>query len=387
MTTAKRIASEVREGVIVFDKDTQAFFTNDGNSWEEITNGGGGGTFTKYSVSVADSPYTIPSWDSIVEVHNDTGSIELILPAMDEAGDIGKEIKLWFEHNTANHKVTVKSPNTSGSINYVPSEGAEVAKAEYTANEPSFKRVTMQLMGTNSVYASEASSVYNLLRYLVNFSSTSDYSPYSYLEASAIPADFLTSNADWWFAVKVESPMVNSSNGQVLFARSGYFTAYRGNGTYFMTSGTSGYLQTISPTTIVEAGEWIIYKYDASTTYYTGWVNGVKVLNASSAGVTPPSSAPTAIWFGSEEGTETAPSGYGYPLRDSKISTICIGSGDLSDSDAAQFTSSVFNPSSLTLTGGTITNQWSPAISDVITTDIGSVDLTLFGENISTEKI
>ena len=41
MTTSKRISSQVRAGVIVFDTDIQAFFINNGNSWEEITNGGG----------------------------------------------------------------------------------------------------------------------------------------------------------------------------------------------------------------------------------------------------------------------------------------------------------------------------------------------------------
>lgn len=41
MTTAERLASEVRESIIVFDTDIDAFFTNNGQSWEEITNGGG----------------------------------------------------------------------------------------------------------------------------------------------------------------------------------------------------------------------------------------------------------------------------------------------------------------------------------------------------------
>jgi hypothetical protein len=41
MTTAERIASEMRQGVIVFDTDINSFFINNGLSWEEITNGGG----------------------------------------------------------------------------------------------------------------------------------------------------------------------------------------------------------------------------------------------------------------------------------------------------------------------------------------------------------
>lgn len=342
--------------------------------------------FVKYVVGTADSPYTIPQWDCVIEVHNDTADIEMILPSM-TAGDVGKEIKVWIEHNPANHKVTLKAPTASDEINGITADGADVAKAEFSSNSPNFLRVTAQTLGANECYVDNASSVYNTLRYVAHFSATSDYSPYSYLQLSGIPAGFMTSNADWWFAVKVEQPMTADSDGQVLFGSNNAFVAYRGNGQYFMTHSTGGYLQTVSPTTVVEPGEWIIYQYDSSLSQYTAWINGSKVLDATTSGVTMPSTPPTDIWFGSEEGQASPPSGYGYPLQQCKVSNISIGSGLLSDADASLFVPSVFATDGLPLSGGTLTNQWAPASGDAITTVTGAINLTLVGSNISTEEI
>jgi hypothetical protein len=182
--------------------------------------------------------------------------------------------------------------------------------------------------------------------------------------------------------------MTNDSDGQVLFGSNNFFISYRGNGTYFMTSGTSGYLQTLSPNTIIEAGEYILYQYKTSNDTFSAWVNGAKVLNATTSGVTPPSTAPTDMWFGSEEGQVTATSGYGYPLQQAKISVMGLGTGNLSDADAALFTSTQYNPqANITLAGGgSFLSQWSGGASQM-NTDLGSVNLTAVGSNISFEEI
>ena len=363
-TTINSNASDAETRLGILENDTSSF------SYTEVT--------------VAMSPYTVPSWDGIYGIHNDTGNVEVILPAAG-VGDVGKELEFWIEHNPANHKVTIKASSGSMDINGVSNDGTDVAKAEYSTNAASYSRVKARCVGNNDVYISNASSVYNALRYVAYFSSTSSFSPYSYLQLSDIPTNFMTSNDDWWFAVKVEQPMTNDSDGQVLFGSNNFFTAYRGNGSYFMTSSTSDYLQTVSPTTVVESGGWIIYQYDSATTRYTAWINGEKVLNDSTSGATPPSTPPTEMWFGSETGQSAAPSGYGYPLNTSKISNISIGSGNLSDADAALFTSSTFTVP--TLSSATLTNQWSPANGDVITTVTGSTNLSLVGSNLSTEEI
>lgn len=340
--------------------------------------------FTKVSANVVDSPYTVPSWESVVEIHNDTGDVTIVLPTI-TADDVGKEIKFWIEHNPANHKVEIHAPDTSVEINNITSEGAEVAKASFTESHSTYTRVTAQAMATDEVYISDATSVYNALRYSINLTSTSDFSPFSHLTLSAVPTDFLTSNADWWFAVKMEHHNDVGSDGGALFMSNSFGTGYRGNGTYLMTSGTSSYLQTISPTTLVEDGQWIIYQYDSSTAYYTAWINGVKVLNATSAGVTPPSLAPTEIIFGSEAPNDSrwsAPSGYLYPLQQAGISVIAIGTGNLADSDAALFTNGTFDPSSLSLSSGALTNQWSGGVSG-ITTDVGAINITSEGANVT----
>ena len=343
-------------------------------------------SLTYTSVDVVDSPYSAPSWERIYGIHNDTGNVEVVLPPA-TINDVGKEIEFWVEHNPFNHPVLISANSGAMTINGQAAEGADWAKASIKSTHPSYLRVKARCVNVNKVYISEIDSVYSSLRYNVNFTSASSYSPYSYLQLSAIPTDFLTSNADWWFAVKVEKPMKNSSDGQVLFGSNNAFIAVRGNGTYFQTHSTSGYLQTISPNTIAEKGEWIIYQYDSATTYYTAWVNGIKVLNATSSGVTPPSTAPTNMWFGSEEGQAAAPSGYGYPINTCDISNISLGTGNLSDADAALFTSNTFATDELTLSGGTLTNQWQPAINDAITTATGAIDLVLVGDDISTSEL
>lgn len=324
------------------------------------------------------------SWSTThAHVNNSSNDLTITLPEA-TAADVGKEIKFWIEANPANHKVILTGHSLSSLINKQASEGSDKAKAVISSNKPSHTRITAQCVGVNEIRVTSIDSTYAALRHTVNFDSTSDSSPYSYLQLSAPVANLMTSNADWWFAVKVEQPMTSDSDGQVLFGSNSFFVAYRGNGTYFMTSSTSGYLQTVSPNTIVQAGEWIIYQHDSSANTFDGWVNGVKVLNGTTSGATPPSTAPTNMWIGSESGQAAAPSGYGYPLTQCKISNIACGSGNLSDADAALLTRSVYRVPALT--GATVTNEW---ISDgsSMSNVVGNITLADVGTNISHSEI
>jgi len=176
--------------------------------------------------------------------------------------------------------------------------------------------------------------------------------------------------------------MTADSDGQVLFGSNNFFVSYRGNGTYLMTSGTSGYLQTTN--TIIEAGKWIIYQYDASAGRYTAWINGSKVLDNTTSGATPPSTAPTEMWFGSETGQAAPPSGYGYPLQQCKISCIAAGTGNLSDVDAALFTALQYRVP--TLSSATLTNEWISTGSEMSNVT-GSITMTDVGTNVSHSEI
>ncbi|MGB0881422.1 MAG: hypothetical protein ACPGSO_00605 [Vicingaceae bacterium] len=344
--------------------------------------------FTKYTVDENNTPFTIPKWSAIVELKNGVSDLEVILPAF-TSSNINKEIKFWAEHNTSNHKITVKAPNILGVINGVASSGSEVAKAEYKDDKPNYFRFTAQLIDNNDVNVDQATSVFNLLIYVINVNHANDFTgPYSYLEADSVPLNFATNNASWWIAKKLESPILNDSNIRTMFTTPDYGVGVQGNGQYFGTTDTSGFLQSISPNTIPENGNWIIYQYDHVNDEYTAWINGVKVLDATSSGTTPPSSAPSALIFYSQEPNTgwSSPSGFLYPMRTNvKFSNISLGSGLLSDADAALFTSSVFDCP--TLTGGTLTNQWSFADSDVVTTVTGAIDLTLVGASINTEEL
>ena len=346
--------------------------------------GGGGGTVANYSVAVADSPYTMPEWEAVYEIQNDTGDITLILPAS-TAGTVGNEVNLWIENNTANNKVFLLSSDTSHEVNHVAADGSDVARAEFNSERLNFSRVTAQSMGLNKVYVDNADEVYNARRFVANFSSTVSYAPFNYLELSSVPTDFLTDNNDWWFAVKVETPMASSGGGQVLFGSNNANIGYRGDGAGFGTHGTNGYQMPTSPSTPIQPGEWIIFRNNVSANLYTAWVNGVKVLNATPRGVTMPSAAPTSVWFGSAEGSASKPVGYNFPLSQCKISNISLGSGLISDSDAALFTAETY--SCPTLTGGTLTNQWRFGSLNSAITETGAIDLTLVGPDLSTEEL
>jgi len=68
---------------------------------------------------------------------------------------------------------------------------------------------------------------------------------------------------------------------------------------------------------------------------------------------------------------------------------ISVYSGLFSDSDAAKLTASVFDSSAVgAYSGGvTLTNQWRPAVSNAMTTETGSVNLTLEGTDVVTAEI
>ena len=343
----------------------------------------GGWTFAE----INSTPYTVTGWDTVFGVHNDSANMEIILPDIG-ADDVGKELKFWIEHNPANYKVLFKAYDTSLLINGVGADGAEVAKGEVRSSYPSYLRVSVRAVESNQYYIEAMDSVYNQLRYVVSFDATSGSGPFSYLQFSAIPAGWNWRTQDWFAYMKIEKPMTNDSNGEVMFGSNNFFIAYRGNGTYFMTSGTSGYLQGLSPNTIVEAGEYILYQYKTSNDTFSAWVNGIKVLNATTSGITPPSTAPTEMWIGSEEGQVAAPSGYGYPLQQCKVSVMGLGFGNLSDADAALFTSTQYDPqANITLAGGgTFASQWSAGATQV-NTDLGTTNLSVVGSDISFEEI
>ena len=91
------------------------------------------------------------------------------------------------------------------------------------------------------------------------------------------------------------------------------------------------------------------------------------------------------MWFGSETGQASPPSGYGYPLQTCKISNISIGNGKLTDADASLFTSSQF--SCPTLSSNLMTNQWVATTGNAMQTLDGAIGMTLVGTNLSTAEL
>ena len=158
----------------------------------------------------------------------------------------------------------------------------------------------------------------------------------------------------------------------MLFSTPNFGIAYRGNGTYMMTSGTSGYLMTLSPNRIPQNGYWLVFSYDSTTTRYSCWINGsevFKVINDTTSGVTPPSSIPTRMDFG----RDVTVSAYLYGLMEFSTTCMMVGSGYLTDAQGAEFVYNVQNSDGLTL--ATPTNEWIPGANDFVT-KVGTVNLT-----------
>lgn len=299
------------------------------------------------------TPYVVSSWNTRLLVNNVAEKMVIILPDSD-ADSIGKTIRIWNMHNPANFNIHVYAFDTLTTINGVSADGADVAKVAIKNNRATYEVFTAMSSAVKEV-ACDGDNAFNAERYALDFTytGTNTSSGYDFFELDGIPTGFLTRNTNWWFAVKLEKAMAFSSSGQSLFCSDGYGIAIRSSGDYFMTTSTSGYLITISPNTVAQAGSWIIYSYDTSSIGYRScWLNGSKVVDYSSSGVEPTTSTPTIIGFGMEPGA----SNYFYNQTGS-YSNLTIGLGFLTDADAALFTEDTFTTNTLPLTGGFVTNE------------------------------
>ena len=332
------------------------------------------------TITSLDSPKVITSWDKVWEVDNEDANIEITLPEI-TASDIGKELKFWIQHDTANFKVTLSAHSLADSINGVAGADPDKAKAQFNLHSPSYKRVTVRAVNLNTYFISEVDSAYNKLRYVVDLlsSTTSESVATNYLNYTNVPQNILTDANDFFIFAKLEKTLSNSSNGQSLLSSNSAAIAIRGNGTYFMTDSTSGYLMTISPTTIPEIGEYIIVQRSASTNIWEGWINGNKVL--SSTGASFPATPATSMgWF-----KEPGDSNYIYN-NTGAYSVLGFGTGLLSDSEAQLFTKSMFDPSSLSLSTAVVTGQHTFDDTGIID-NVGAYTLEIVGDDIELREI
>jgi len=131
---------------------------------------------------------------------------------------------------------------------------------------------------------------------------------------------------------------------------------------------------------IVGANQWLVYQWKPDDSF-DAWIDNVKVLDNTTSGGTPPSTAPTNFYFGKE------PSGsYQYELADVKISSMMIGLGNLLDSEVAEFTTGVTDISELSATlNAKISHAWIPDVSSMHTVK-GNINFTTNGDSIYFEE-
>jgi len=310
------------------------------------------------------------TWQTRQVVVNTANAINITLPNA-AAGDVGKTIEFLISSDPENFPIIIHAPNLGSTINTIGSSGTEVAKARIASSRKQFWSVRVICLDAQSYVVEEPDSVYNELLYKMFVNNTVS-SVHNEFNMSAVIPDFLTRNASWWFAIKFAGAPNNNSNGQVLFSTPGFAIAYRGNGTYMMTSGTSDYLMTISPNRIPQNGYWMVFSYDSTTTRYSCWINGsevFKVINNTTSGVTPPSAVPTRMDFG----RDVTVSAYLYGLMEFSTTCMMVGSGYLTDEQGAEFVYNIQNSDGLTLV--TPTNEWIPGANDFVT-KVGTVNLT-----------
>jgi len=329
--------------------------------------GGGSGGSTSSGTSVS----------SVVITHT-SEHIETIPSLSMNNGDVKY---YWIANKSDVNKVIFTTNANTDFLNGLGFENGEKPKYAVRSSKK-YTLVVLQKISNNnySIYSSEETSLYNILRYLLYFNTSHSSTTYNYLVGSGVPSEFMTSNSTgWWFAIKIHSPFRISDDAQVLFSTNSFSVAYYGDGTYFSTQGTSGYLQN-SVDKIVSSNQWLVFQW-RNTDRYDAWIDNVKVLDNTSSGGTPPSTAPTGFYFGKE------PSGsYQYELADVKISSMMIGLGNLLDSEVAEFTTEVTGISELSSTlNAKISNAWIPDVSSMHTVK-GDINFTTNGDSIYFEE-
>lgn len=478
--------------------DKKLYSKDGGGAIIELGGSVAAASITKETTSGA--THTVSGWGTIVEVDNAAQAVEVTLPAA-TTSDIGKSVSIWVTQNPAVYNVILKAPDLDHNINGVTSQDTTVAAAYVNTTQSSYHRLLVECVAADDVYVAGSDVVYSITHFKGQFTKTTDLYPSTHLRLSSIPTNFLTDNADWWYAAKIEGTFPSTSNDYALFCSNDVSTGVRGDGAYLVTNGTTGFTQTLSSTQIPSAGQWIIYQYNSTANTFDAWINGTKVLSGSAEGNVPSTLVPKHILFGATEPTrsrfteivisgltdpdfngkryrmldnygrwlsgsdtfyqleaidyvhymydaggglyywivndygtgswlamktnndpsamtngssavdnssevvtlyyeEVEPNYYvpwsgeatvdyqGSPDGDIKpcqspveVSVLTIGTGQLSDANAALFTSGMYDPAALTL-AGTVTNQWSATNSNW-STDVGAINLSVVGADFT----
>ena len=212
------------------------------------------------------------------------------------------------------------------------------------------KTLTLRATGTNTWVKSlapdesGASTVHAWIP-LTPFDTTS--SNWSHLSFDSIPADLMTSNADWIAGFRIVNASNRDDSGLALIctnvATNGI--SWRPKGDYFLRMTTSSYLLSCDNDTPAQADPfWILLSYDSSAGQLSAWVSGVKEMNGRAVSYS--ATAPTTMVFGSENAGYT--SAYFYGFCGMGCSSLVWGTGStLTDADASEFVRSVNDVSEL----------------------------------------
>ena len=223
---------------------------------------------------------------------------------------------------------------------------------------------------TNQAGSGDTSGLYYAFNTLSD--PTSELTNYAGLDMESIPTGFLTSNIDWFCAIRIATISTRDDAGMA-FATSttpNVGWGWMPKGDYFLRNGSSSYLLPCDWDTPANSYIWVIYQWDDTTSRVDAWVDGIKEIDQKS-GFTPGSTQPTAASF--------LRARYGSAYLNNfmgSVSNIVIGTGSILDqTDVDGLTGGVFTFADLPATVQTkSTNAWSFDATSVVN-DKGSISL------------
>jgi len=196
---------------------------------------------------------------------------------------------------------------------------------------------------------------------------------YAGLAMDSVPTNFLTNQADWWFAVRIARISHRASQGSTLVdggvLNGGW--AWQSDGKYLMSSNTSSFLISLDTDTPARSNQWIIVQWDDTTSKLDCWVGGVQELNQRSVSAPTSSTPSNASWL-----RVRYSSNYFYNFLGS-VSAIIVGNGyNLTAAEAESIAQSHIKYSDLPAAVQAKTSHAWSFNSKSVVTDKGSIGLT-----------
>jgi len=198
---------------------------------------------------------------------------------------------------------------------------------------------------------------------------------YAGLDMASVPTNFLTSNGNWFVAIRLSRPVVRSTTLTSLVdgGAEDLGIGWATDGSRFGRNSSSGNVALTDVGTPARSNQWVIFQWDNDNTAYDAWVDGVRELDQDAPGFSPAASTPSNVSF-----LRTLTAGNFFYNLIGSASAIVIGNGNkLTNAEAVSITGSMITYADLPAgVQAKVTNGWSFDGAGPVT-DTGAIDLTI----------